>query len=170
MTANDRSRAIGLAILAILLYGAFSYALAGRPGEISGTAWALDGDTVMVETGDGTKKIRLWGIDAPEIRSPDGWRARAALDKILRNAGAAVTCRTIDKDKYERFVAICRSEAGKTDIGLAMIEAGWAIEYRIYSRRLDRSVWAFYEVAEMAAQSTRRGRWRRPALDWSGLN
>ena len=43
-----------------------------------------------------------------------------------------VTCEVLDLDRYGRLVARCT--AGGHDIGEQMVELGWALAYRRYSR------------------------------------
>ena len=47
-------------------------------------------------------------------------------------AGAEVTCKTREKDRYGRWVAVCYDPDG-FDIGRNMVHTGWALAYRRYS-------------------------------------
>lgn len=119
---------------------------------ITGTAQVADGDTLRV---DGAR-VRISGIDAPELSQKCGPAGRQvacgamAADWMRRRVeGRAVSCEVVDKDRYGRFVAVCR--AGGEDIGAAMVEAGWATAYRRYSLA--------YVRQEERAQAIRRGIW-----------
>lgn len=96
---------------------------------LTGRAVALDGDTLLV----GDERVRLFGIDAPEMSEQDGWFARAALDKLLADAQHQVQCVVLDEDRYGRPVAQCMAEGDLGDFGHAMILAGWAIPYRAFT-------------------------------------
>lgn len=85
----------------------------------------LDGDTVQI----GDVRVRLWGIDAPELPSPAGYQSRAALRRLV--AGQAVRCEARGRDKYRRTVARCFVE--DVDLGAALIRAGKARPFCRYS-------------------------------------
>ncbi|MES2846482.1 MAG: thermonuclease family protein [Pseudomonadota bacterium] len=104
--------------------------------DLSGTARAIDGDTLDV----GSARVRLFGIDAPERdqrcdRAGQSWAcgrfARQVLADLIR--GERVTCTVKDIDRYGRAVAICM--VGQRDIGRALVQAGAAQAYLRYSNR-----------------------------------
>ena len=130
------------------------------PEIIEGRAVVLDGDTLAVDQPKGPVRVRLFGIDAPEMRSANGAFARAHLDELI--AGATVACAVVEIDRYKRPVARC--EANGRDLAAAMAFAGWATSYRVYSTD--------YDAQERAARDARRGVWRdlpaggRSVSDW----
>lgn len=134
------------ALLATLLCIA-SPALAG---DLSGRVSRVhDGDTFTLAG----QKVRLWGIDAPELKqecggAPCGGIARDALEDLVRSR--TVVCTQVDRDRYKRIVASCRA-AGR-DLGEAMVRSGNALDYRRYSK-------GRYRDAERAAQARRVGLW-----------
>ena len=90
--------------------------------EISGTVHVVDGSTIHVITGNGTIKVRLQGISAPEDNQPDGKGATAFLEQYAE--GEPVRC-TLDGTKFQNNeVGICYV-AGR-DIAAAVIRAGLA--------------------------------------------
>ncbi|VVS99822.1 thermonuclease family protein [Hoeflea sp. EC-HK425] len=91
--------------------------------------YVVDGDTLYLH-GQKTR-IRLFGIDAPEMDTRAGKAARAHLSKIAQ--GRKVTCQIIERDRYGRFVGRCHLPDGR-DIGRVMIEAGHAREFCRYSK------------------------------------
>ena len=120
---------------------------------ISGSPTVFDGDTLKI----GAHWIRLHGIDAPEgaqICRADGarWRCgeRAAHALAKRIGGRPVACEERDRDRYGRIVALCR--AGGEDLNAWMVERGWALAYRRFSRA--------YVDEERTARAARRGIWR----------
>jgi len=134
------------------------------PPRVDATAFAIDGDTLA---GVGLKpRLRLWGIQAPELRDKQtgqetvpGMRARAALDDLLA-PGNRVTCRVAKFDRYCRYVAQCVAADGATDLGAGMLTAGQAYGYWLE----DTLPWApaagqAYIALERAARAERRGLW-----------
>lgn len=109
---------------------------AAAPAQVTGPARVVDGDTFSV----GAERVRLWGVDAPEGRQVcqnDQGKAYACGD-VARDqlvgliGGRAVRCEVRDRDPYGRAVARCL--AGSTDLGEAMVRAGWAVDYVQFSR------------------------------------
>lgn len=159
-------------IIALIIFLIAATAPAGaaekfKPGEtIEGPAFAMDGDTLGLARPDGSVlSVRLWGIDAPEMSAENGhgWAARAALDDLL-NKGDQVTCTVVDTDKYKRPVAICSTVKNPTDLGFWIIDVGWAVEYRKYTRPAPATVEParpdVYAVTERRAREHRKGRWK----------
>ncbi|CAA6603873.1 Succinoglycan biosynthesis protein ExoI (fragment) [Rhodospirillaceae bacterium LM-1] len=99
-----------------------------------GVPVVIDGDTIEVAN----KRIRLFGIDAPEKRQfclseqgdwPCGQVATRELTQHL--SGRAVVCSEHGRDRYKRVIATC--EIGADDVGAWMVGHGWALAYRHYS-------------------------------------
>lgn len=86
-----------------------------------------DGDTLWVQLAGGGKpvKIRIDGIDAPEICQAGGQAARAAL--ASRVARRMVTVAVLRHDDYGRAVA--NVQIGTEDIGGWMVGQGHAWSY-----------------------------------------
>lgn len=125
--------------------------------RISGRATVIDGDTIAVDGVD--RRIRLWGVDAPESRQlchnshgddyRCGLQAAAVLAEMLGDNGR-VSCRIKDRDRYRRYVAICRLRG--RSINRAIVLRGWALDYPTYSRKA-------YARDERIAQEARAGVW-----------
>lgn len=107
--------------------------------------------------GIGNERIRLWGIDAPELEQQCerngavyacGEEARAALSRLVVNG--QISCKTLDRDRYGRALARC--SVNGEDLGAAMVGAGWAIDFERYSR-------GAYAVEEREARLAKRGLW-----------
>jgi endonuclease YncB( thermonuclease family) len=135
----------------------------------------VDGDTVNVVTNEGTKlKVRLYGIDAPEIRhvnkragvvskpgQPYGEEAYRALEgKVLRKK---VRVQVMDIDRYHRMVAVLYF--GNRDINREMVKEGWAWAYKEYLKGPYASE---YIDAENDARSKHLGLWKQmnPQPPW----
>lgn len=116
----------------------------------------IDGDSLR----DGVEEIRLHGIDAPEYRQTchraDGTRyncgrqAARHLRSLIARSGAALECRIVDTDRYDRAVAVC--SAGGRELNLAMVEDGWAVAYTDHALT--------YLAAERRARGAKRGLWQ----------
>lgn len=124
-----------------------------------------DGDTLTVLTRDGTRiKVRLYGIDAPEIRheempgQPYGEGAKSALKQFA--LGKWVTVEIVDVDTHGRVVGIVRREG--VDINREMVRSGYAWAYR---RFLSAPYASAYIDAESEARSRRLGLWKQTHPD-----
>lgn len=110
-----------------------------------------DGDTLRC----GAESVRLFGVDAPEVRrgqTPAEPYAYDARDELIRLTRGRVGCRFVERDRYGRFVGRCWSSASP-DLNAAVIRSGYAREYRRYSR-------GRYAADEAQARSAGRGLWR----------
>ena len=139
----------------------------GSPDEVSGTASVTDGDSLRI----GNQRIRIHGIDAPELRQPcrsgqaDAWHCGRASAQALEElvADRSVRCVKRDVDRYGRLVAQCF--VGAVDLGREQVRQGWAVAYRRYSRD--------YAAEEDGARRTARGIWAGEFLmpwDWRRQN
>ena len=88
----------------------------------------VDGDTFWISSQD--ERIRVWGLDAPEVDMPGGSQATATLTSMI--AGQELTCRQRDIDRYGRIVGQCFLPDGR-DITAVMIDSGTAQEFCRYS-------------------------------------
>ncbi|HXV27629.1 MAG TPA: DUF1016 N-terminal domain-containing protein [bacterium] len=69
-----------------------------------------DGDTfhAVIDLGFGfttEQKLRLRGLDAPEIESAAGREAKAFLETEFAKTGGVVLIKTVKSDKYDRYLA-----------------------------------------------------------------
>lgn len=98
--------------------------------DITGTVrYIVDGDSLYLEGVD--PQIRIWGINAPEIREPGYTAAKSALYALAH--GKNIRCEKRDIDRYDRIVGRCFLPDGR-DIGLEMIRAGHAVEYTRFTK------------------------------------
>ncbi len=120
-------------LLRILCLFLLASTAAHATDTITGPARVIDGDTIEIEG----EKIRLKGIDAPEMGQPChsggdcGERAAMALENIIAfhaNRGRYVSCTTEGRDRYRRILASCT--AGERDLGGYMMGLGLAVPYR----------------------------------------
>jgi len=80
-----------------------------------------DGGSILVRAGNQKIKIRLYGIDAPELNQPGGAEAKEALRHLLWET---VTITKMGTDRYKRTVAVV-DYMGKC-INLILVEQGHA--------------------------------------------
>lgn len=119
-----------------------------------------DGDTVWVRAlADGYEyKVRLLGIDAPEICQVWGPQSRAALHAAVDEQLVEVTGN--HHDSYGRLLAQL-SRQGQ-DVGAWMVLHGYAWSYR-YQKRA-----GLYDAQQQYAQSLRLGLFAGGQGSWQG--
>lgn len=89
----------------------------------------VDGDTLEV----GGERVRLWGIDAPELDAPGGAAARTALAELAADGVVCVAPPSgQDRDRWGRAVRLCRTPDGR-DLAAALVAAGVATDWPRYS-------------------------------------
>lgn len=120
----------------------------------------VDGDTYdILLANNTTKRIRLEGIDAPER----GMRFYKSAKNHLAGLcfGLRVTIKPTGKDRYGRTLARTYLPTGK-EIGLLMIEAGYAWHFKKYSTDMQLA------NTEIIAQKRRAGLWvdKKPISPW----
>lgn len=121
----------------------------GKPFDMRAPA-IIDGDTVFH---DG-QRIRIWGIDAPEMSQSGGQAAKERLAQLCHRRHIHVVPR--DTDVYGRTVA--QLFCGRGDIGAAMVESGYAVSAgRTYAKmerkacRRKAGLWRGGPIADPAA-------------------
>jgi len=125
-----------------------------------------DGDSITLLDADNRQhKIRLDGIDAPELGQPFGRASRQHLAELLASREAVAECSKIDR--YRRNV--CRVLVGGADAGLAQVRAGMAWYFRRYAKELTPDRRERYADMEAQAQAGRRGLWAdaEPVPPWA---
>ena len=139
-------------ILAILAIACPLFALSGKVVSIH------DGDTITVLQGKQQVKVRLFGIDAPELKQPYGKMSKKFLEILI--AGEVVEVEENGKDRYKRTIGTIY--LGDTDINAQMVASGYAWAYRKFSKK--------YTAQESRAKSQRLGLWRDkesiPPWEW----
>ena len=115
----------------------------------------IDGDTVYFQANndDGYKKLRLVGIDAPEMKQPFGNQSRQCLANLINNKLVQII--TFGEDRYKRTLAKIIIE--KIDINQTMIKNGCAWFYRRYKNTLDKDDQVMYDKAEIFAIENKKG-------------
>ena len=165
-----------------VLFGFSAYFMAGMlllcDAAFASTSYDLSGPVTVTKVSDGDSlrigklRIRIFGIDAPELKQQCqdqngtawdcGLAARQQLENLL-DANKLLDCELRDVDRYGRLVMQCFR--GTVDIGAAMVRSGHALAYRSFSH--------LYVAEEQHATSARNGIWRgsfQPPWKWRQQN
>ena len=145
-------------IFELLIFFAIFYCSITLAESIIGKATIIDGDTIRI----GKNKIRLYGIDAPEINQTCtinkiiwgcGFESSQALESMISKK--EVQCEIVDIDRYKRFVAKCFVK--NINLNQYMVQNGWAVAYRYYSDDFIKN--------EEIAKKNKSGIWQGKFLD-----
>ncbi len=138
-----RRLALAPATVAALALALLPAGTSARPAEVvpgpvaARVLRVIDGDTIEVAAKiwlgqELTVKVRLAGIDAPEMRGHCGRErtlARAARDLVVRAVGDTVRLTRIKRDKYGGRVVARVAAQGGHDLSKALLDAGLAHRY-----------------------------------------
>ena len=110
-----------------------------KEGEIIGLAKVIDGDTIKI----GAKKIRLFGIDAPEknqickkkflsfsfVNFQKNYNCgQISTNNLKKKIGKEkIKCLYKSRDRYKRYLGTCYIK--KVDLNKWMVENGYALAY-----------------------------------------
>ena len=115
-----------------------------------------DGDTVILRIDDGTKlKIRLSGIDAPELDQAFGKESKNRLTELVD--GRTIEAQCSKKDRYRRW--LCKLELDSKDVNLNLVKDGFAWWYRYYRKDQTSEDQQTYQAAEATAKKNKLGLW-----------
>ena len=120
-------------------------------GKVVGVS---DGDTITVLRNRTPIKVRLHGIDCPEIGQDFGSRAKAFTSELV--FGQVVKVVPWDTDRYGRTVADVILADGRI-LNHELVRAGLAWRYRKYAP----DIGTLAEL-EAAARDAKRGLWSQP--------
>ena len=108
-----------------------------------------DGDTfTLCRSG---QKVRLWGIDSPELKQPMGQQARQALESLVLGREVALTCKS---KSYSR--SVCSVGVNGVSVQREMTRRGWAFDEPRYSH-------GAFKGEEAEARQAGRGVWSQPS-------
>ncbi len=145
MYLNKKNLFLFISILLIFFFLTYNDVKSEEIKIISGIAKVTDGDTIRIEG----KKIRFFGIDAPEKKqqckkpwltisfislSKDYPCGQISTDKLKKKINdKLLICKWTNKDRYKRYIAECFKD--KTNINAWMVRNGYAVAYRKYSKK-----------------------------------
>ena len=117
--------------------------------RLHGKAYVIDGDTIVVEK----IKVRLAGIDAPELDQPWGQKSKWEMVKIC--IGQSIRVELTGETSYDRLVGTCYLPDGR-DIGAEIIKVGLALDGGHFSKGKYRHL----EPSGIRKKLRHYGRWR----------
>jgi len=130
-----------------------------------------DGDTIEVLLNDKTEKIRIIGINTPEIVDPRkapeclGKEASDQAKKIFSNQKTVMLEKDpsqSERDKYNRLLRFVWLNNGTTDYGRLIISLGYAQEY---TYDLPYKYQSLYKEEQKKAQELKVGLWKDDACE-----
>jgi len=123
---NEKLYLFAILISSVLLLVAYRYAPITEAEIYVKPQYVIDGDTFASTDGE---RIRLWGIDAPELKSKGGNASKAYLKTLV--VSQKLTCRHKHIDRYGRKIMQCFNRDG--DIADQLVQASMAVDYPFYS-------------------------------------
>ena len=130
-------------------------------GEIDKVVGVHDGDTITLLTSDNQSfKVRLYGIDSPELKQPGGKKAKQFLSSIC--FGKEVRIEKLGIDRYQRVIGWLYTIDGMS-INKMMVDSGWAWDYKQYSKKHPE-----LQIAEDSAKARGKNIWsmKHPIEPW----
>lgn len=129
-----------------------------------------DGDTLVLKTTTGKQqRVRLYGVDAPELHQRSGKAAASYAQGLLKSENVAL--RVMDTDQYDRAVALVILKDGRI-LNEELVKAGHAWVYRAHCH--EESLCPSWHALERQAKKEGRGLWRdndpMPPWQWRRQN
>ena len=121
----------------------------------------VDGDTIVVQTPDGSDRVRYIGVDTPETVKPDtpvqcwGKKASALNRSMIEGRMVRLSYDRERRDRYGRLLAYVSRDDG-LEVNSALIAAGAARTLEISPNTSRASA---FRSLERKARSERRGMW-----------
>jgi len=122
--------------------------------QISGKCVGVsDGDTIRIMHRGREEKIRLFGVDAPEMSQPYGNAAKRFTSQMVFGKTVTVDVRT--QDRYGRTVGWVKTEDGRL-LDVELVRAGLAWWYQYYDPDDQKLA-----KLEASARKAKRGLWQQ---------
>ena len=145
---------------ALLLIALLLYACPSRAADFTAQVISVhDGDSLTVNHADRKIKIRLQGIDCPELGQAFGKKAKEAAVRLVK--GKTVAVKPVGKDKYGRTLANVVLKDSRS-LNQELVRLGYAWWLRKYSK--DQTLGKL----ETKARKGRLGLWaqEKPVPPW----
>lgn len=143
-------------IVCLLLFPLMLQAACEVPGKVISIT---DGDTFKIlDAAKQQHRIRILGIDAPEKGQPYSKAAKKHLSQLI--AKKTVCLEPSETDKYQRTIS--KVILNDVDIGLALINSGYAWHYKKYMSNQPEADQALYAAGELQAKLSVIGLWSEP--------
>lgn len=121
----------------------------------------VDGDTIhLLDDSGKLYKVRLLGIDAPEMDQSFGIESREMLKYLIENKRVIIDSQK--KDRYKRVLG--KIFLDDMDVNLTMISKGFAWHYKRYRKDQSRKDVPIYSEAEQRAKDNAIGLWSDAAF------
>ena len=153
LQTKQKNKGMNAIFLIFKLIGkAWNIAFPTHPSQVTITK-TTDGDSLEGICKDGiTHKIRLQGIDAPELGQDHGWKSKSALAKLVQ--GKTVSLENPETDKFGRTAAnVVTPDKKRVEEILVAQGDAWACDYRATHRQ---------KRAQKSAQQNKNGLWANP--------
>ena len=135
-----------------IIFAIFIFSLSIIAVAVSGKVIRVsDGDTILIQSGSQKIRVRMYGIDAPELKQKYGEESKKYLEKRIMDKN--VDIKVINQDQYGRKVG--KVFYKNKDINLEMIETGNAWFYEYHAKREKE-----YRKAFKNAQEQKLGLWK----------
>lgn len=123
-----KTAALFLLFVFLIIYATEGRTWAERP-VTADVIKVNDGDSIIVRLGNKKEKIRLIGIDAPEIRQrPWGLMAKKHLMALVGRSYVKIETDIVKRDRYGRLLAYVWTADGRF-VNLEMLRDGYAVIY-----------------------------------------
>ena len=165
MNTTERLRRMAAVTIAVAALAAGMVATApaaeAARGDVRGTVtYVVDGDTVHVRVGSKVDKVRLIGVDTPELKPRQcyGTQAKAATTQLVK--GRTVYLRADrtqpNRDKYGRLLRHVVLTDG-TKLAQRLISNGFGRELTVGRAYIGQPT---YRKAQATAKAKKRGLWK----------
>ena len=156
------TRALALAVLALLLAGLGSLAAAASPALTGRVVKLVDGDTIWVDVGAGRiEKVRYIGVNTPELRHPQrgvepgSHEAHAVNRRLVEGKRVRLELDVQPRDRHGRLLAYVWT--GDTMVNAELLRLGYAQVMTVPPNVRHQSL---FLKLQRAARDSHRGLWR----------
>ena len=114
----------------------------------------VDGDTLKVVVDGIEMRVRLWGVNAPELAQPNGVRSQETLG-IFAPVDSRIEVHPVSMDRYGQILASVGTGSDLA-VNFSMVGHGWAYHFKESGARRNRCL----IEAQKAAETHRAGMWQ----------